>query len=102
MTTKLQEAQEALQQAQDYVDSLRVELDPHRDLKKTYSEGAIIEAKQSYNEWHEDDIPRWYFDSKYRIKDDISIDSWTEKYNKLSKYNLSKTEIGDLICNLKL
>ncbi len=52
--------------------------DKFRDLKKAYSEGAIIEClhKTKDDEWNRLYRPVWDDSNRYRIKGDISISSW--------------------------
>ena len=76
--TDLQTAQENLQYAQAIVDNLKAQLeDPFKDLKKAYSEGAIIEyTDNKLQRWGRTDTPHWQKSFSYRIKDNISISSW--------------------------
>ena len=53
------------------------------NLKKAYKEGAKIQVKKNSG-WNIDDNPSWEEDKEYRIKGDISIESWN-KHKKLIK-----------------
>ncbi len=79
-------------------DSCSIELTPYdkfKDLKKAYSEGAIIEYYSKIDsEWHafRHDEPMWYDIDTYRIKGGISIESW-DKHKDLIKQYWNDAEI---------
>ena len=52
--------------------------DKFKDLKRAYSEGAIIEYwSDLYDEWREPKkTPLWANDNKYRIKGNLTIEQW--------------------------
>jgi len=56
--------------------------DPFKELKRVYSEGAIIEYKGDYP-WRQS-IPNWYDKYDYRIKGNISIERW-DKHKEVIK-----------------
>jgi hypothetical protein len=51
--------------------------DKFANLKKAYTEGAIIECRPiGCKEWEVNNDPLWVNDVEYRIKDDITIEQW--------------------------
>jgi hypothetical protein len=64
------------------------------ELKRAYSEGAVIEYFNSNLETWEDlpDKPKWYDNFQYRIKGGISIEQW-DKWKDLIKFWWAGAEI---------
>ncbi len=55
-----------------------------RELKRAYSEGAIIEVNDIFSVWKVLSKPRWELGTSYRIKGGISIKEW-DKHKEVIK-----------------
>ena len=58
--------------------------DKFRELKRAYSEGAIIEVNDIFDDWKVLSKPRWELGTSYRIKSGIGIKEW-DKHKEVIK-----------------